>query len=70
MIIYVFKTSVKTKKQVKTIATHLDDVKQIAKWNFDLKDCDKILRVEAKNIDSGTICDLLQSLDYHCVELT
>lgn len=70
MVIYVFKTSVKTKKQVKTIAMHLDDVKQIAKWNFDLQDCDKILRVEAKNIDSAKICDLLQSLDYHCVELT
>lgn len=70
MTVYVFKTSVKTKKQVKNIAYHLNSVAQITKWNFDLQDCDKILRVEAKNMDSRQICELMQSLEYHCSELT
>jgi hypothetical protein len=69
MIVYVFKTSVKTKKQVKAIASHLDGVDQITKWNFDLQDCDRILRVEAKNIESKDICKLMQKLDHDCVEL-
>jgi hypothetical protein len=45
-MIYVLKTSVKYKKQVKIIAKEFDKITEIKKWNFDLEDCDKILRIE------------------------
>lgn len=37
--------------------------------NFDLEDCDKILRVEAKEIESKTIVECLNCLGYSCEAL-
>lgn len=36
------------------------------KINFDLEDCDKILRVEGKNILSCKIIELLNATGYSC----
>ena len=68
-MIFVFKTSVKTKTQLKQLKPHIDKMLPNAKWNFDLKDIDRILRVDcAENIVLMTI-DLLQLHGYHCEEL-
>ncbi len=68
-MIYVFKTSVKTKMQVKKLKLHIDEKLPNAKWNFDLEDCDKILRIDSKeNIVLKTI-DLLNAHKYSCEEL-
>ena len=42
----VFKTSVKTKMQVKKLKRHIDKILPNEKWNFDLEDGDKILRID------------------------
>ncbi len=68
-MVYVFKTSVKYKYQKKQIAFQLDNIIQIDKWNFDLSDCDNILRIEATKLDTQIICKLLTSLNYTCIEL-
>ena len=47
-MIFVFKTSVKTKTQIKKLQPHIDKILPKAKWNFDLEDCDKILRIDIK----------------------
>jgi hypothetical protein len=47
-MIYVFKTSVRTKIQAKSIEPHIDQILPNAKWNFDLEDCDKILRIDSE----------------------
>ena len=47
-MIYVFKTSVRTKIQAKSIKSHIDKILPNAKWNFDLEDCDKILRIDSE----------------------
>lgn len=68
-MIFVFKTSVKTKIQVKKLKPHIDKILPNVKWNFDLEDCDKILRIESgENIVLRTI-DLLNSHSYSCEEL-
>lgn len=46
-MILVFKTSVKTKIQLKKLKPHIDHILPRAKWNFDLEDCDKILRIDS-----------------------
>ncbi len=47
----------------------LDQILPIAKWNFDLADCDKILRINSEeNIVLKTI-DLLKSKNFDCEEL-
>ena len=68
-MVYVFKTSVKYKKQIKKVAQELNKMKEIQEWNFDLEDCDKILRIVARNLNSVLICNLLNSLGIYCEEL-
>ena len=38
-------------------------------WNFDLEDCDKILRVETVHLTAKTIKNTLQTFGYQCEEL-
>ena len=53
-IVIVFKTSVKNKLQVKKLKPHIDKILPKESWNFDLDDCDKILRVESETIPMAT----------------
>jgi len=64
--VMVFKTSLKYKKQIKPLAKSLN---QYGKWNFDLEDCDNILRVEAHPSHAKTIISLMQIHGYYCEEL-
>jgi hypothetical protein len=47
-MIFVFKTSVKTKRQIKILKPHIDKILSKAIWNFDLKDIDNVLRAESE----------------------
>jgi hypothetical protein len=50
-MIFVFKTTVSTKSQVKQLGLHISKLLPGGKWNFDLEDCDRILRIDSeKNI--------------------
>jgi len=68
-MIYVFKTSVKTKTEVKKLKPHLNNVLQGDNWNFDLEDCDKILRIDSKENVVLKITDLLNIHRFYCEEL-
>ena len=68
-MIHVFKTSVKTKNQVKQLQPHIDTMLRGEKWNFDLKDCDKILRIESEENIGLKIKCLLSTHNFHCEEL-
>ncbi len=69
-MIYVFKTSLNSKSQVKKIKSAIDRLLPNAKWNVDLEDCDKILRIDdnRENIQSEII-HLLKSCHFTCEEL-
>ena len=68
-MIYVFKTSVKTKTQVKKLQPHINKILPCEKWNFDLDDCDNILRIDSGKTIVVKITELLKSHQYHCEEL-
>jgi hypothetical protein len=68
-MIFIFKTSVKTKIQVKKLKPHIDKILPKAKWNFDLEDTDKILRVDSEENVVLKIIDLLNIHNYSCEEL-
>jgi hypothetical protein len=68
-MIFVFKTSVKTKMQLKKLKPHIEERLPNAKWNFDLQDIDKILRVDSEDDIVLIITDLLSSHHHSCVEL-
>ena len=68
-MIFVFKTSVKTKVQVKGLKLHIDNILPKVKWNFDLKDCDKILRIDSEEDIVLEIINLLKDHNFNCKEL-
>lgn len=68
-MIYVFKTSVETKTQVKKLKPHIDKIIRDEKWNFDLEDCDNILRIDSVENIVVKITALLKIHQFHCEEL-
>ena len=68
-MIYVFKTSVNTKNQVEKLKPHINTMLPNEKWNFDLEDCDKILRIDSEEDIVLQIIDLLNIHRFHCEEL-
>jgi hypothetical protein len=69
MDILVFITSVEKKEQVSKVKPLLTAVPAIKGWNFDLEDCDNILRIESNDISPRYIESLLQTAGFNCREL-
>jgi uncharacterized protein YtpQ (UPF0354 family) len=68
-MIFIFKTSVKTKMQIKKLKPHIDKRLPKAKWNFDLEDTDKILRIDSEENIVLEITGLLNIHEFYCEEL-
>jgi hypothetical protein len=68
-MIFVFKTSVKTKLQIKKLKPHINKILPNAKWNFDLEDIDKILHIDSEENIVLIIIDLLNIHNCSCEEL-
>ncbi len=68
-MICVFKTSVKTKRQVKCLQPHINKILPNENWNFDLEDCDNSLRIESEEKKVGLIIDLLNLHKFKCEKL-
>jgi len=65
-MVEVFKTNVQEKKEAKELVNMLRQYFPGSRINFDLQDCDKILRVEGEVIKSGEIMDLLTAKGFYC----
>ncbi|MEO6174732.1 MAG: hypothetical protein ABIP27_06245 [Flavobacterium circumlabens] len=65
-MIYVFKTSVNTKSKLNLASELLSELLTDAQWNFDLEDCDNILRIDSET----EITELfLKNTVFDCIEL-
>lgn len=69
MNILVFKTSITANEEILQVSPLLDAVPTIKHWNFDLDDCDNILRIVSNNLDPESIETLLETAGFHCQEL-
>ncbi|MCK0159976.1 hypothetical protein [Allomuricauda sp. F6463D] len=68
--VHVFKTTVKRKKEIKKLRSSLNKlVNKNGCWNFDLEDCDNILRIETQNLSALAISTLLKKNGFYCEEL-
>ncbi|MBV8388641.1 MAG: hypothetical protein JO080_02450 [Mucilaginibacter sp.] len=65
-MVEVYKTNVTRKIQAKRILDVLSEQFPMFSINFDLEDCDKILRVEGKNIPQEKIARLVIENGYQC----
>jgi cell fate (sporulation/competence/biofilm development) regulator YmcA (YheA/YmcA/DUF963 family) len=66
MNLTIYKTSVETTTQVQHIRTLLDQLPLVTQWNFDLDDCDNILRIISRDLQPSVICTMLQAAGYNC----
>ena len=55
--------------KAKTLNKHFEEIKEIEQWNFDLEDCDNILRIVADKLDTTNVINLLTALGFDCKEL-
>lgn len=69
MIVEIFKTNVQKEVDKNYIIAIIQNSFPDYKFNFDLEDCDKILRVEAAALDSKDIVKHVNNLGYTCVHL-
>jgi hypothetical protein len=69
MNILVFTTSVNAPEQVNRVQPLLTSVPAITEWNFDLEDCDNILRVVSNDLSPRYIEALLHDAGFLCAEL-
>lgn len=68
MTVYVFKTTVINQSHVKGLKSDLNKLAhKNEQWNFDLEDCDNILRIESKEPEKFT--KILEMKGFDCEEL-
>jgi hypothetical protein len=65
-MVEVFRTNVQRKRQAKVLLDILSKQFPLFHINFDLEDCDKILRVEGDNICTEKIAGLVTESGYEC----
>ena len=65
-MVEVFKTNVQKKVQSKMLLNILSEAFPSFKINFDLSDCDKVLRVEGENMETSRIIILVKEYGFKC----
>lgn len=69
MDILVFKTNLRYKKNISEAVSYIEKIPGISRWNVDLKDRDKVLRIEANNLAPRLVEETLTNIGYYCKEL-
>lgn len=67
-MVFVFKTTVTNIKEILELSDFLNQFKY-SKWNFDLEDCDNILRIESKSNIAEEVIIGLNTKGFMCTEL-
>ena len=65
-MVEVFKTNVQKKTQSKMLLCILSEAFPSLKINFDLSDCDKVLRVEGDNLEVSRIMIVVKEYGFNC----
>lgn len=69
MEVLVFKTNLRFKKQIDAVSSHINNLRGISRWNVDLDDTDKILRIESVDLCPRSVEATLKQAGYYCEEL-
>lgn len=59
-----FKTTINCGNCVRTVTPFLNDLEGIKSWEADTKNADKILTVEAENLDATIIIETLEDIGF------
>lgn len=66
MMVEIFKTNVQEAAESQEVIARLLEHFPQSRINFDLTDCDRILRVEAEHVCVDRVAHLVLSFGYHC----
>lgn len=69
MEVLVFKTNIRYRKNILEVGTVLKALQGIIRWNVDLQDKDKVLRIVAKDLSPRKVELMLNYAGYYCEEL-
>jgi predicted HAD superfamily phosphohydrolase YqeG len=69
MDVLIFVTNVLNRDAVSRVQPLLAGTPTIKQWNFDLEDCDHILRVVSNNLSPRKVESMLNSAGFDCYEL-
>ena len=69
-MVEVFKTNVQHRELAEQLVSILRDRLAFSRINFDLEDCDKILRVEGNLICPETVIEIMSNHGLECEVLT
>ncbi len=69
MEVLVFKTNVSVEEEISEVRDLLSSLPAIESWNFDLDDCDRILRIVASDVCTEEVENLLEGAGIVCREL-
>lgn len=65
-MVEVFRTTVKEQGEAWLLVHTLTEHFPGCKINFDLEDCDNILRMEGDTVETGKVVELLKQYSYSC----
>ncbi len=70
-MIEVFKTNIVKKREARMILKQLLNMLPGVAVNFDLEDCDRILRIESRSqyFDARQVCDIVTKMGFECLVL-
>lgn len=67
--ILIFRTSVRTEKDIERIGVLFVHKSCIHKWNVDFEDWEKVLRIESHGITETDVINILQTINIYISEL-
>jgi hypothetical protein len=67
--VLVFKTNLSLAEHIDEITHPLNALQFVTKWNVDMDDCDKVLRIESEKNNPQEIIQLIVQTGFHCEEL-
>ncbi|WP_455169200.1 hypothetical protein [Aegicerativicinus sediminis] len=66
-MVEIFKTNISKKKEANSILEKLSFCFPNYRMNFDLEDCDNILRVEYRTVETHAVKVAVESWGYRCI---
>lgn len=67
--IFIFKTNIQTEFDKLRIKNVLDASFRVLKWNIDMDDADRVLRIVSDSLTPGQIISVMDYVGFECAEL-
>ncbi len=64
--LHIFKTNINSIEQIKKADLFLSTNAKVKKWNIDIEDCDKVLKIESSQLETVDIIGNLKSFNIYC----